>query len=430
MDNLNDNIETGSEISRAILVGLELNEDISYYMDELENLAFAAGIEVIGQLTQSRARPDNATYIGRGKVEELAELCESMEANMVIFNDELSGVQLRNLEEKIDAKVIDRTILILDIFAERAVSKEGKLQVELAQLQYRLPRLTGFGKALSRLGGGIGTRGPGEKKLETDRRHIKRRMTDIKKELEESRGNRNVKRSQRERSGIPLVALVGYTNSGKSALMNYFLKSSLKEEKSVMEKDMLFATLDTSHRKIKLDSNHEFILIDTVGFVSNLPHTLIKAFMATLEEAKFADLLLHVVDASFHDNDFHINIAEEVLKEIGADDKEKIIVYNKADLLDESEKIRCEGQDCVCISAKYGDNTQALVEMIKKKLFGDRIWASLKIPYDRGDINSYLLQRYEVEKNEYGEDGINIELELSTEDYNRFGKYIIGSKNR
>lgn len=408
---------------RAILAGLELDEDISYYMEELGGLAQAAGIEVIGELVQSRDRPDTATYIGRGKAEELARLCTDMDADMVVFNNELSGVQLRNLEDKLGVKVIDRTILILDIFAERAVSKEGKLQVELAQLQYRLPRLTGFGNALSRLGGGIGTRGPGEKKLETDRRHIKRKMNEITKELEDARNNRKIKRSQRERSGIPMVALVGYTNSGKSALMNRFLTDTMKEEKAVSEKDMLFATLDTSHRRIKLDTNHEFILIDTVGFVSNLPHTLVKAFMATLEEVNYADLLLHVVDASYGKNDFHIKVTDQVLREIGAGEKDRILVYNKIDLLDTADRSRYEGQDSICLSAKYGENMDALIGMIKDRLFGDRISAALLIPYDRGDINSYLRSRYKAKNTEYREEGTYLEVELPLEDYKRFENY-------
>lgn len=408
---------------RAILAGLELDEDISYYMEELGGLAQAAGIEVIGELVQSRDRPDTATYIGRGKAEELARLCTDMDADMVVFNNELSGVQLRNLEDKLGVKVIDRTILILDIFAERAVSKEGKLQVELAQLQYRLPRLTGFGNALSRLGGGIGTRGPGEKKLETDRRHIKRKMNEITKELEDARNNRKIKRSQRERSGIPMVALVGYTNSGKSALMNRFLTDTMKEEKAVSEKDMLFATLDTSHRRIKLDTNHEFILIDTVGFVSNLPHTLVKAFMATLEEVNYADLLLHVVDASYGKNDFHIKVTDQVLREIGAGEKDRILVYNKIDLLDTADRSRYEGQDSICLSAKYGENMDALIGMIRDRLFGDRISAALLIPYDRGDINSYLRSRYKAKNTEYREEGTYLEVELPLEDYKRFENY-------
>jgi GTP-binding protein HflX len=411
------------EAPRAILVGLELDEDISYYMEELEGLAHAADIEVVGELVQSRSKSNTATLIGSGKMEELARLCADMDVDMVVFIDELSGVQLRNLEDKLGVKVIDRTILILDIFAQRAISKEGKLQVELAQLQYRLPRLTGFGNALSRLGGGIGTRGPGEKKLETDRRHIKRRMKEIQKELEDARKNRNIRRSQRERSGIPMVALVGYTNSGKSALMNRFLIDGMKEEKTVSEKNMLFATLDTSHRRVKLDTKHEFILIDTVGFVSNLPHTLVKAFMATLEEVNYADLLLHVVDASYEENDFHIKVTEQVLREIGAGEKDKIMVFNKIDLLDAAERAMYEGQNSVCISAKYGENIDALIEMIKQWLFGDRIETALLIPYERGDIYSYLCSRYGAKNTDYRVDGIYLEADLPLKDYQQLENY-------
>ncbi|MBE6031965.1 MAG: GTPase HflX, partial [Clostridiales bacterium] len=336
MVRFNENNEVISDESyRAILVGLQRDEDISYSMKELEGLAEAGGIEVLGQMIQNRERPETATYLGKGKVEELADLCAAMEADTVLFNDELSGVQLRNLEDRIGVRVIDRTILILDIFAQRAVSREGKLQVELAQLQYRMPRLTGFGRSLSRLGGGIGTRGPGEKKLETDRRHISHRMEEIKKELDEIKGSRQTQRARRERSGIPIVAIVGYTNSGKSALMNRMLRDVEKEEKVVTEKDMLFATLDTFQRQIKLDTNQEFILIDTVGFVSKLPHSLVRAFKATLEEVLYADLLLHVVDTAYENHDFHIEVTEKVLDEIGAGDKDRILVYNKIDLLEE-----------------------------------------------------------------------------------------------
>ena len=270
---------------KAILVGLQRNEDISYSMDELKGLAEAANVEVLGQMIQNLERPNTATLIGKGKVEELAEMAKNMEADTVIFNDELTGMQLRNLEDAVGVRVIDRTILILDIFAKSCNIKEGKLQVELAQLAYRMPRLTGFGKSLSRLGGGIGTRGPGEKKLETDRRHIERRMYDIKSELAQLKNTRSVQRARREKSSIPVVALVGYTNSGKSALMNRILAMTEKEEeKAVFEKNMLFATLDTQQRSVVLDTNHQFILVDTVGFVSKLPHSLVEAFKATLEE--------------------------------------------------------------------------------------------------------------------------------------------------
>lgn len=406
----------------AILVGLSLNEDISYSMEELAGLAEAAGVEVLGQLVQSLEKPNSATFIGKGKVEELALLCQNMGADTVIFNDELSGMQFRNLEEKLGVRVIDRTILILDIFARRAASKEGKLQVELAQLQYRMPRLLGFGLALSRLGGGIGTRGPGEKKLETDRRHIAKRMDDIRKELAHLKSTRSVQRSQREKSEIPVVALMGYTNSGKSALMNRLLAMSEKEDKIVTEKDMLFATLDTQQRSIHIDKNHEFILVDTVGFVSKLPHSLVQAFKATLEEVTYADLLLHVVDSAYENYDFHIDVTNKVIKELGADSKEKVMVYNKIDLADEMP-IDATGHDCVYISAKNGDNVDRLMEMIKSKIFASTVTAELLIPYSRGDISSYLCEKAVVLQMDYREDGTYFHVELNRADYNRLKKY-------
>ncbi len=419
---------TGIGHNRAILTGLD-QEDISYYMEELAGLAEAAGIQVVGSTFQAKDRPDPATFIGSGKAKELAILCGNLDADTVIFNNELTGAQIRNLEDKLEVRVLDRTILILDIFASRAISREGKLQVELAQLEYRLPRLVGFGKSLSRLAGGIGTRGPGEKMLEADRRHIKRRMDDIKKEIEAIRNNRKVQRTRRERSGIPLVALVGYTNSGKSALMNRFLSDNLKERKTVTERDMLFSTLDTSHRLIKLDSKHEFILIDTVGFVSNLPHSLVKAFKATLEEVNYADLLLHVTDASYPDSDFHMKVTDKVLGEIGAKEKDKIIVYNKIDLLGDLDRMPFEGKNSVCISAKYGENMDLLLKMIKDRLYGDRAKTSLLIPYERGDIMSYLCSKYQMTLNIFRHDGIYVETEISADDIGRLKEYRISCIN-
>lgn len=407
---------------RAILVGIARNEDVSYSMEELAGLAEAAGVQVLGQMVQSLEKPNPATLIGKGKVIELAQMCETMEADTVIFNEELSGMQLRNLEEQLSVRVIDRTILILDIFASRATSKEGKLQVELAQLQYRMPRLTGFGKSLSRLGGGIGTRGPGEKKLETDRRHISKRMDDIKKELGQIKNTRSVQRSQREKAQIPVVALMGYTNSGKSALMNCLLSLSEKEDKAVTEQDMLFATLDTQQRSIRLDNNHEFILIDTVGFVSKLPHSLVQAFKATLEEVTYADLLLHVVDSSYENYDFHIDVTNKVIEEIGAGSKEKIMVYNKIDKI-RSLPVDATGCECAFISAKERKNIGHLLQMIKEKLFADRVMARLLIPYSRGDITSYLCEKAAVITMEYQETGTYFEVELSQADYNRLKIY-------
>ena len=408
---------------KAILVGLQRNEDISYSMEELKGLAEAANADVLGQMVQNLERPNTATLIGKGKVEELAEMVKNMEADTVIFNDELTGMQLRNLEDAVGVRVIDRTILILDIFAARATSKEGKLQVELAQLQYRMPRLTGFGKSLSRLGGGIGTRGPGEKKLETDRRHIERRMYDIKAELAQLKNTRGVQRARREKSEIPVVALVGYTNSGKSALMNRILSMIEKEDKTVFEKNMLFATLDTQQRSVVLDSNHQFILVDTVGFVSKLPHSLVEAFKATLEEVVYADLLVHVVDSAFDSYDFQIDVTNKVLAEIGAAGKEKIMAYNKIDLIGENSVIPFPGTDSIFISAKYGQNIDELLEKIKQSIFKDEVSARLLIPYAKGDVSSYLCEKAKVNVMEYREDGTYFEVELKAADYQRLKEY-------
>ena len=408
---------------KAILVGLQRNEDISYSMEELKGLAEAANAEVLGQMVQNLERPNTATLIGKGKVEELAEMVKNMDADTVIFNDELTGMQLRNLEDAVGVRVIDRTILILDIFAARATSKEGKLQVELAQLQYRMPRLTGFGKSLSRLGGGIGTRGPGEKKLETDRRHIERRMYDIKAELAQLKNTRGVQRARREKSEIPVVALVGYTNSGKSALMNRILSMTEKEDKTVFEKNMLFASLDTQQRSVVLDSNHQFILVDTVGFVSKLPHSLVEAFKATLEEVVYADLLVHVVDGAFENYDFQIDVTNKVLAEIGAAGKEKIMAYNKIDLIGENSVIPFPGTDSIFISAKYGQNIDELLEKIKQSIFKDEVSARLLIPYAKGDVSSYLCEKAKVNVMEYREDGTYFEVELKAADYQRLKEY-------
>ncbi len=423
MVRFNENNEViQNEEYQVILAGLQLTEDISYSMEELAGLAEAAGACVLGQMVQRLEKTNSATLIGKGKVEELALMCSNMQADTVIFNEELTGMQIRNLEEALSVRVIDRTILILDIFAARATSREGKLQVELAQLQYRLPRLTGFGKSLSRLGGGIGTRGPGEKKLETDRRHISRRMDDIRKELKQLKSTRSVQRARREKSEIPVVALMGYTNSGKSALMNCLLSRSEKEDKAVAEKDMLFATLDTQHRNICLENNCEFILIDTVGFVSKLPHSLVQAFKATLEEVTDADLLLHVVDASYENYDFHIEVTNRVIDELRAGGKEKIMVYNKLDRIGQPP-VEATGSDSVFISAKQGTHIDELLDMIKSKLLSSAVRAKLLIPYSRGDISSYLCDKAAVIEMDYRESGTFFEVELSQADYSRLKQY-------
>ena len=418
-------LKAGDE--KAILVGVSRGADIDRKMEELEALAEAAGVFVLGVVVQQLPKINPATLIGKGKVSELKELCENMEAGMVIFNDELSGMQMRNLEEALEVRIIDRTILILDIFASRATSAEGKLQVELAQLAYRMPRLMGFGKSLSRLGGGIGTRGPGEKQLETDRRHIRKRMDDIRRELATVKRTRSVQRSRREKTGIPIVAIAGYTNAGKSALMNRLVDMSADSEakaenKKVGEKDMLFATLDTAQRKISIDGRREFILVDTVGFVSDLPHALVDAFKATLEEVKYADLILHVVDISQEEGAFQIETSHRVLEEIGAGEKERIMVYNKIDIT-EKELIAPVPGESIFISAKTGEGIEELLDTIDEKIYSGLVTARLRVPFSRGDIESFVRERGQVEHVEYDEEGSIITVVLPKEDYGRVRKY-------
>lgn len=416
-----DNQVIEEEKHRAILFGFTRSEDIGYSMAELSGLAEADNIQVIGEMIQILPKPNSATLIGSGKVLELAEMVKRMEADMVVFNNELTGMQLRNLEETLDVKVIDRTILILDIFASRADSAEGKLQVELAQLRYRMPRLLGFGRSLSRLGAGIGTRGPGEKKLETDRRHIEKRIEDIKADLRKVQSTRMIQRAKREKSDIPVVALVGYTNSGKSAIMNNILSLAEKEDKAVREKDMLFATLDAQQRNIKLGSNQEFILVDTVGFISKLPHGLVEAFKATLEEVKFADLLLHVVDSSYEDNQFQIDVTNQVLEEIGVADKNKLLVFNKIDIVREYDSSPSEYKK-IFISAKTGEGVEELLEEVRRRIFDDTTVKFL-IPYDRGDISSYLCEKTNVISMDYKDNGTEIVVEISRSDYQRLREF-------
>lgn len=411
----------------AIIVGLQWKGDISRSMDELEGLCEADGITVAGRVEQSLKKPDNATLIGSGKVLELAELVENMDIDTVVFNDELSGAQIRNLENALGVRVIDRTILILDIFADRATSPEGKLQVELAQLQYRMPRLTGFGKSLSRLGGGIGTRGPGEKKLETDRRHISARIDDIRAELKKISKNREVQKTERDRSGIPVVALMGYTNSGKSAIMNALLAMSSEfqgtvESKEVDSKDMLFATLDAQHRKITLGKGKDFVLIDTVGFVSGLPHGLVEAFKSTLEEVRDADLLIHVVDTSYENRDFQIEVTEKVIGQLTDKKTPTIMAYNKMDLVDESP-IDATGNEAVYISAKTGQGMDELADRICEHIFGGMEAKTLLIPYDKGSITSYLCEKGQIEEMTYEETGTRLRGRFKREDLERYRNY-------
>lgn len=421
-----------NSIEKALLVGLNLTTnvkrtddiDIDDSMIELSELAKAAGAEVVGSLTQNKASVDTTFYLGKGKIEEIAAYAESLDATLIVFNDELSGSQKRNIENVVGKKVIDRTTLILDIFAQRAQSKEGKLQVELAQLRYRLPRLSGFGGEMSRTGAGIGTRGPGEQKLEVDRRHILNRQSDIRKELKVVKKNRETQRIQRKKSNTPIVAIVGYTNAGKSTLLNELIKThkDYHKEKEVFQKNMLFATLDVTLRKASLPNKKEFLVVDTVGFVSKLPHDLVEAFKATLEEVQYADLILHVIDATNESFEIQQKTTDRVLKELDVTDKKQILVYNKVDKL-ELDIYPKNQEDVVYISAKQGINMDKLLNMIQDSLMKDTYDVTLLLPYDKANIFSDLKNKYAIDNFEYVENGIEVNVSLDEKDYNLYEQY-------
>lgn len=417
-------------IQRAILVGVDLNNDknFDYSVEELKNLAEACSVQVVGVLTQKLERVNPACYIGTGKVDEVALLVEQNDANLVIFNDELSPSQIRNLEHGLQCKVIDRTILILDIFASRAKTREAQLQVEVAQLKYMMPRLIGLNASLSRQAGGIGSKGPGEKKLELDRRRIEEQVHKLNKELDSLVLARQNQRKLRKRNSTPVVALVGYTNAGKSTTMNALLTvSNAQSEKSVFEKNMLFATLETSTRHIQLPDNKQFLLTDTVGFVSKLPHQLVKAFRSTLEEVTEADLLLHVVDLSHPEFQTQIEITNKVLDELGVKETPMVYVYNKADLVE--DEFTPSTKEAVRISAKNLTNIDTLIDCIKSHIFQHYVKASFLIPYDRGNLVSYLNEHANVFETEYLENGTLITVECSEHDAERLAEYKVKPLN-
>ncbi len=417
------------DTEKAILVGSDTKESL----DELAELADACNIPVLDKVFQSRSKIDPAFYIGRGKVLEIASLRQTERANVIIFDDELSGSQVRNLENALGAKVIDRTTLILEIFARRAKSKEAKIQVELAQLKYRKSRLMGLGTVLSRTGGGIGTRGPGEKKLETDRRHINETIYDLNNELKKIKKTREVQREKRNKESIPKVSLVGYTNAGKSTLRNALCdKAAAMEGKSkekVFEADMLFATLDITTRAVTLKNKGLITLTDTVGFVRKLPHDLVEAFKSTLEEVIYSDLLCHVVDASSKDALEQIEAVEEVLAELGARDKETILVLNKIDMADEEKlnaiKEAVSYSDIIEISAKEEINLENLLELIEEKLPYSLIKSEYLIPYDKGDIVSFLHRNGRIFEEEYRDNGTFMVVEVDEETFNKSKEYSI-----
>ncbi len=378
---------------RAYLVGLDSQKSL----DELARLAETAGADVVGYMLQKKTRPDTATYIGSGKAEELSLDVQARDADIVIFDDELSGVQIRNLEDVLrGAKVLDRTGLILDIFAQRAQSREGRLQVELAQMSYQLPRLMGHGVSMSRLGGGIGTRGPGETRLEMDRRRIRKRMGDLRKEIDELGNQRSLRRARREKNKVPVVALVGYTNAGKSTLLNKL------SDAGVLAEDKLFATLDPVVRTVKFPGGGEFLLVDTVGFISKLPHALVDAFRSTLEETLLADLLLIVSDGSSDEMLHQHDVVLEVLASLGAADKPVIDVINKVDLMDSLP----QWPGALPISAKTGDGLDELLDAIRVKLSGVQKPLRAEIPYAQGALIAMLHKDAKVTGEEYTDTGI------------------------
>ncbi|MBP3285151.1 MAG: GTPase HflX [Clostridia bacterium] len=418
-------------MEKAITVGVNINNNphFNYSMEELNNLAGACDIEIVQTMSQNLESENATHYIGIGKAEEIAEIIKEKQIDTVIFNDELSPSQIRNLEDILDTKVIDRTYLILEIFSRRAQTKEAKLQVEIAQLKYMMPRLIGLRASLSRqYGGGTGgtvNRGSGEKKLELDRRKIEKRIALCNKELNELVAVRQNQRKQRAKNGIPIVAIVGYTNSGKSTLLNSFLETySAQENKFVLERDMLFATLETSARRIKLPNNKEFLLIDTVGFVSNLPHYLIKAFRSTLEEVKEADLLLHVVDITNPHLTEQKDITHQVLKEIGVEESvPEIIVYNKTDLPDIQNHLASDNE--LYISAKSKKGLPELTEKIEKMLFQDYKKCEFLFPFTQGNLEQYFRENSHVYDVAYLENGIKMTVECKGKDAEKYCEYLV-----
>jgi GTP-binding protein HflX len=428
-DKTHETDEKGHEM--AILVGCESTDMYSTdeSLDELSELASTAGAEVVYKIIQNRNKIDPAFYIGSGKAREIALLRQSLMASLVIFDDELSGVQVRNLEEVIGCKVIDRTTLILDIFAQRAKTREGKIQVELAQMKYRLPRLIGTGDALSRTGGGIGTRGPGEKKLEIDKRYIRKRILDLSDDLEDIRKTRELHRVSRKANEIPVVTLSGYTNAGKSTLRNKLCELYGTDKEKVYASDILFATLDTTTRVVKLQSGFDILLSDTVGFIRKLPHELVEAFKSTLEEVAYSDLIVHVVDASNKNALAQIETVNSVLEEIGAKANKVIIAFNKIDKADSEEIAILRGKypEAIEISALNNINLDILLEKIEREINRNFIHTNVLIPYSDGKMLSYLHDSGCVENEEYKDEGILVKITAAYDVYGKVKKYEVKS---
>ena len=415
--------ETEEKKQRALLVSVDTGEDDAQAsMEELYELTRSADAEPVASMIQKRPAPDGATCVGSGMLKEIAQFCKSHGIDLLIFDCELSPTQIRNIEEDAGVRVVDRTILILDIFAARARSREGKLQVELAQLQYLLPRLTGKGTELSRLGGGIGTRGPGETKLETSRRHIRTRISHLKAELSEIEKNTDLIRRRRKKNNMPTVALAGYTNAGKSTLLN------LLTDSDVLAENKLFATLDPTVRLLTLPDKREVLLSDTVGFINKLPHQLVEAFKSTLDEVVYADVILNVVDASDPDFSDHIEVVNRIFGELGVKNRKIICVFNKTDQLpnlDSIPKSAAGAAECIAVSAKTGFQIEELKLLIQKYSLGEKRRFELLLPFDAGRLNAELHENCTIEAEEFTENGTKLTLWLDEDMYRRCREFVI-----
>ena len=401
---------------RAVLAAVDTGEyDIDNSLAELRALCETAGAEVVGEIVQRRETPDNFGYLGGGKLAEARDLCERLNADLLVVDAELTGTKLRNVEHAVGVDVVDRTTLILDIFARAAKSAEGKLQVELAQLAYRLPRLAGAGTALSRLGGGIGTRGPGESKLETDRRYIRSRVAMLKTRLAEMEKRREQTRRGRDKSGVPVVALVGYTNVGKSSLMN-----ALTGAENAYAEDKLFATLDPTARRLSVGDLQQVVLVDTVGFVSRLPHSLVEAFKSTLEEIKYADLILLVADASSDLWPEQLEVTEQVVDELGCSGIPALTVFNKCDRIDTAAAF-----SGICVSARTGEGLDKLLAAISEKLSERVVRCTIKLPFDKLPLAALVREHGNVLSETYEEDGLLLTATVERAMYARVEPYVV-----
>ncbi len=418
--------------NRVVIVGVNIDSDqndFQHSMQELNNLATACNLEVVGELTQNMGQFNRAHYIGTGKMKELGHVVQVKNADAVIFDDELSPTQIRNLEKMLDCEVIDRTMLILEIFEKRAKTRESKLQVEVARLKYMLPRLVGMHESLGRQrsGAGVKNRGAGETKLEIDRRRIEERIAQLNRDLEKLLDQRETQRRRRNQNGLPIVSLVGYTNAGKSTIMNTMLDMMEQpSDKLVFEKDMLFATLETSVRRVTSRTNRTFLLTDTVGFINKLPHHLVKAFRSTLEEVVEADLLIHVVDYSNPHYEEQIELTNAILAEIGVEDIPMIYAYNKTDLVEGT--IQNNHEDHMYISARTKGGMEVLIEVISEQVFHDYASCELLIPYTDGHVVAYFNDHAHILRVEHEADGTWLQVECRKADMEKYAQFVIKEK--